>query len=239
MTVFWISLAIIILFYIIRLLWRAYTSPAHTLGRQAANMGWGIVGRINTKEGYRDVCYGRDGVEARVSYATGEVFLIKPIHPEPFKDFIELERWLAQRQKPLLQDTALSDISREVNDLLNVLNEAQRKYQSEAFKEIGELIRKSILAHPDEAVRLFQEHPEFTASEWVYSQIGNIAGDMLESGNHHIYRGVLNPIGLGPDLLKIFDASYDELLAMKAKDIDIEYANEQKSAIRQNIKRVG
>jgi len=239
MRIFWISLAAIVLFYIIRLSWRAYTSPAHTAGRQAANMNWVIVGKINCEKGYRDLCFGRDGIEARVNHDTGHVFLIKPEWPEPFRDFVELERWLAQRD-PLRQgkDTT-PQFPQEVNDVLRVLMEAENKFQSEAFKTVAQVIKTSVIAHPGELVRLFQEHPEIDEPAWVYSQVGNIAGDMLESGKYHIYRGVLNPISLGPDLLKIFDASYDELLKIKAKDIDTEYANKQKATLRQNIQRMG
>ena len=60
---------------------------------------------------------------------------------------------------------------------------------------------------------------------------------MLESGQYHIYRGVLNPMGPGEDLLKMFDATYDELVHMKA--IDPGYANKQKAALRKNMKDVG
>ena len=41
-------------------------------------------------------------------------------------------------------------------------------------------------------IRLIREQkPGGTPREWVYIQIGNVAGDMLESGQYHIYRGVL------------------------------------------------
>jgi len=43
--------------------------------------------------------------------------------------------------------------------------------------------------------------------------------------------------GPGEDLLKMFDATYDELVQMKA--IDSDYANEQKAALRKNIQEMG
>lgn len=60
---------------------------------------------------------------------------------------------------------------------------------------------------------------------------------MLESGQYHIYRGVLNPMGPGKDLPMMFDATYDELVQMKA--IASDYAEQQKAALRENIKGVG
>ena len=65
----------------------------------------------------------------------------------------------------------------------------------------------------------------------------NISGDMVESGQHHIYRGVINPMGPGQNLLKIFDSAMDELV--KLGDTDKENAETQKKAIRENIKNVG
>ena len=94
----WCVIGAIVTFLVFRFLWRGYTHPASVLGRQAANMNWVATGRVEGHEGFKDVCYGRDGMEVKVSYASGQVFLLKPPHEEPFKDFIELKRWLEQRE---------------------------------------------------------------------------------------------------------------------------------------------
>lgn len=94
----WWVIGAIVTFLVFSFLWRGYTHPASVLGRQAANMNWVATGRVEGDEGFKDVCYGRDGMEVKVSYARGQVFLLKPPHDEPFNDFIELERWLAQRE---------------------------------------------------------------------------------------------------------------------------------------------
>ena len=94
----WWIIGAITAFLVFRFAWRCYIHPAHVLGRQAANMNWFAIGRVEDDKGFKDVCYGRDGMEVKVSYASGRVFLVKPAHVEPFKDFIELERWLAQRE---------------------------------------------------------------------------------------------------------------------------------------------
>ena len=67
--------------------------------------------------------------------------------------------------------------------------------------------------------------------------IANTSGDMVESGQYHIYRGVLNPMGPGEDLLNIFDSAMDELV--KLGDIDEKNAQVQKEALRKNIQGVG
>lgn len=126
---------------------------------------------------------------------------------------------------------------KEVKAALWALDEAAYRFQTEAFQMVRNVIERSLLANPNAFVRLIHKSGGRTPREWVYSQIGNIAGDLLESGQYHIYRGVLNPMGPGNDLLKMFDATYDELLQMKA--VDENYATEQKAAIRRNIQGVG
>jgi len=75
------------------------------LGRQAANMNWFVSGRVDDGNGYKDVCYSRDGMEAKVSYISEKVFLLNPYYKEPFIDFLELERWIA-----IYGDTIADDI---------------------------------------------------------------------------------------------------------------------------------
>lgn len=61
----------------------------------------------------------------------------------------------------------------------------------------------------------------------------NIFGDMMESGHCHIYHVVLNQMGPGEDLLRIFNSAMDELV--KFGDTDEKNANEQKKAVRKNM----
>ena len=126
---------------------------------------------------------------------------------------------------------------KEVKAALGALDEAAYKFQTEAFQMVRDLIERALLDNSDAFVRVIQKSGGSTPREWVYSQIGNIAGNMLESGQYHIYRGVLNPMGPGEDLLNMFDSTYDELLQMKATELD--YANKQKETLRENIQGVG
>lgn len=82
-----------------RAAWRAYTDPAHTLGRQGANMNWVTSRFVRDSTGVRSMCLTRDGLEVMIRYRPAGVVLLTPAHPTPFTDFIELERWLARSEK--------------------------------------------------------------------------------------------------------------------------------------------
>ena len=87
------------LILILRRMWKAYVHPAHTLGRQAANMNWVAAGSLKDDDGYKNMVVQRDGLEAAISFKNENVELLKPKHHAAFKDFIELERWLAQKDR--------------------------------------------------------------------------------------------------------------------------------------------
>lgn len=93
-----------LLLYVVRFLWKAYTHPSHVLGRQAANMNWIAIGTLRDKDGFKNLNVTREGMEAIISYKNGNVILKNPNHPEPFKDFIEVERWIATNTLPMQQN---------------------------------------------------------------------------------------------------------------------------------------
>ena len=57
---------------------------------------------------------------------------------------------------------------------------------------------------------------KFTIRHWVYIKIVNLTWDILESGQFHIHKGVLNNLNWGEDLLKFHDMASDELVYMKS-----------------------
>ena len=71
----------------------------------------------------------------------------------------------------------------------------------------------------------------------VYIAIANIAGDHVESGQDHLYRGIFNPLGLDGDFLRLFDAAIDKLV--QSSTIDNTTAEVQKAGIREKIKSAG
>lgn len=136
---------------------------------------------------------------------------------------------------------------KEVKIALDTLDEAEhefcnRDYQltrghierSRVFKLIRGHIEKLIFAYSKELVRKFGKAH---LRAWVYRNITNVAGDLVESGNYHIYRGVLNPMGPGEELVEIFDMAVDKLVEMRV--LDTERAKKEKSTLRENIKGVG
>ncbi len=72
--------------------------------------------------------------------------------------------------------------------------------------------------------------------QWVYANIANIAGDQVESGQYHLYRGILNPLGPGKEFLKLFDIAVDELVRL---GMDNDRGEKQKEQIRKNIQTAG
>lgn len=93
---FWWILAALAAAYVLRALWKTHTGSAQVLARQAANMNWVVAGRVKDDSGYNNIRLTRDGMEAVISWKSRNVRLVKPQHPSPFADFLEIERWLAQ-----------------------------------------------------------------------------------------------------------------------------------------------
>ena len=137
---------------------------------------------------------------------------------------------------------------KEVKIALDILDEAEREFcnrdyqlirghieRNKVFQLVRSLIEKILFAHSDE----FSEKIRQGASphHWVYRTISNIAGDLVESGNYHVYRGVLNPMEPGEELVEIFDIAVDKLVEMRV--LDTEQAKKEKGAVRENIKSVG
>lgn len=142
---------------------------------------------------------------------------------------------------------------REIRAILGILDEVDYVFGSEAFREahsdkdgpywfqyeafrmVRGIIEDGVFANTSEVVTNVREG--LSPREYVYTMIANVSGDHVESGQYHLYRGVLNPLGIGHSLLVIFDTAEDELAALGA--IDQEYAKKQKSGVRQNINSVG
>jgi len=123
---------------------------------------------------------------------------------------------------------------KKVKEALAILDEAGKTIGGSSFSLIRGPIEKYLLAHPAEFIEVAKKT---SFHQWIYSAIANTAGDLVESGQYHIYRGVLNPMGPGNGLLNIFDKAIDELSKMGA--LEAEKAKQEKEAVRENIKNVG
>lgn len=126
--------------------------------------------------------------------------------------------------------------------ILKALESIKEKFSDAVFDEyfynqLKEKI-KSAKGNVDYA-EYFESH---TVREWLYAEINNMAGDMIESGEYHIYRGFLSP--LGKKILWYYNKSLAKLVKLQAKDangtlIDKDYASNQYKTMLGIIKDLG
>jgi len=126
----------------------------------------------------------------------------------------------------------LKPTSKEV--LLLALDEAEKELINDSFSLIRIHFEKAIKKDADKILNWIQEYNSNPLS-WIYSKTSNISGNMVESGEYHIYRGALNENG--QQLQRLFDDSTDKLYELG--EIEKDYANNQKGNIREYIKGIG
>lgn len=93
--IWWIAAAILVLFIAAKA-WRVYKHPANQLGMQAAKLGWHAMGSIKDSSGFRNTRLVRGNYESIILFREQEVRLTKPEADYPFKDYYELDEWLAE-----------------------------------------------------------------------------------------------------------------------------------------------
>lgn len=125
--------------------------------------------------------------------------------------------------------------SKEHKRFLAHLDSLEVRFDNPAFKIVRERLMRWAVNYPSSVKKLMNEKIDHDL--WIIGQISNISGDLVESGEYHMYRGVLNPMREGPDLLKLFDQSTD--LACSKGEFDEEFAKKQKSTVRRNMRSVG
>ena len=123
----------------------------------------------------------------------------------------------------------------EIKEAYEILNNLEGNFSSNAFHLIKEPIKKTLNKHPKEIVELIKKGQ--SVKEWVLSAIANLSGDFIESGQYHLYRGVVNPMGPGGELIKIYNKAIDKLVEMDS--VTAEEAEVQKSVLQENITTVG
>jgi hypothetical protein len=112
----------------------------------------------------------------------------------------------------------------EIKAAYGVLDEACHMLNNKDFDLVRKYIDNDLKNHSEYIIKLIKDGT--SPRQWAYSSIANIAGDLLETGQYHIYRGVLNPLKSGNNLLKLYDDALDELVKMGS--IDINKANFEK-----------
>lgn len=122
---------------------------------------------------------------------------------------------------------------KEVRVALSILDEVGFEFDCEAFRMVRNPIEDVFVRDYSNVVSGIDEG--ISPRQQVYFAIANLTADYLQSGQYHVYRGVLG--GLGQDLLTLFDKSLDELVHSGA--IDDREAEVRKAAIRERIEIVG
>lgn len=95
--IWWIAAAILLLLIASRA-WRIFKHPANQLGMQAAKLGWRAVGSIKDPSGFRNTRLVRGNYESIILFREQEIRLTKPEAKYLFKDYCELDEWLAEHE---------------------------------------------------------------------------------------------------------------------------------------------
>lgn len=133
---FWWAFGALVAFVVLRQCWLAYVHPAMVLVRQAAHMNWVAAGCERDAEGYRDTLVARGGLLASISFMRRHVELRRPSVSTPFKDFIQIERWIAsdEGREALEQMSARTNkaelMNRIVSEIMGVDTEEWRYRKS-------------------------------------------------------------------------------------------------------------
>jgi hypothetical protein len=99
--------------------------------------------------------------------------------------------------------------NKELKEALNIIDDAEKKFNNKAFVFVREHLEKMYSANPKWLKKIMKKN-NTTIKEMTYNGMANFAGDLLESGKLHLYRGVLLPEG--EDLLKLYEDIIDELI---------------------------
>jgi len=107
----------------------------------------------------------------------------------------------------------------------------------DAFEIVKCTVEKQVSTDPRRVERYIIDNTAkgITPRIWVISCFCNLSGDLVESGNYHIYRGMLSLTGTG--LLYIFKKTSEMLVELGSVDRD--FANTQFLEICKNIARCG
>ena len=124
--------------------------------------------------------------------------------------------------------------SKELREAVAILDEVSYALSGD-FNHVRERVEREISGNTDQFLASVRKGR--SVRKYIFSMIANVSGDMAESGQYHIYRGVLNPMGPGKSLIQIYDFAMEELVRLG--DTDEKNSAEQKAALRKNIEEVG
>ena len=207
-------------------MWRAYVHPSHVLGRQAAKMGWHVVGSVSAPDGSSNVHLARGSAEAFISFTHGHVVLLSPKRAGTFSDFVAVDRELA-----------LPENTSTVNASVRAVQVAMREIGASGLVPNLDLVSEAALSLTNDTERTEASLQEdgLTSHGLAFLLISNVAHDELCSGSHHVYRGVLSM--RGQQLLAVFTAASEGMIREGMQDRSKHEAD--LGDLRTEVKRVG
>lgn len=132
----WWILAAGVIIFIGRAIWRAHKHPSTKLGVQAAGLGWVTLGHIKDNAGHSNHRVGRGPYEALILFRTGEVQLIQPEVRQPFKDFLEVDRWIREHEQAARETDPEALYIRTVEEVVRALGRLSRLREIEESDEL-------------------------------------------------------------------------------------------------------
>jgi len=123
----------------------------------------------------------------------------------------------------------------EIKAALGILDEAAYEFNYPEFDLVKSTIQRELLKFQNEVIS--EINKGILPRALVYRMIGLIIFDLLSSGHYHIYRGVLNPMQGGDNLLKTYNTAIKEQL--KLKTINQKEAAEWNDKMQNAIATVG
>ena len=125
--------------------------------------------------------------------------------------------------------------SPEIKEIQKSLKVAEKEINNKNFHLIKDDIKKGINSQSEEISKVIAQGR--TPTQWVYMNIVLVARDLLGIGDYHIYRGVINTMGPGNELIQIHKKALEKLVQIKA--ISIEQAKEENKTLEEDIKQTG
>jgi hypothetical protein len=175
---FLVTFLLAVTLLIIRHSYRVYKEPAAVLGRQAANMNWVAVGQVKDSDGYNNVRFVRDGMEAVVSFQEGNVSLVHPIN-ETFNDFEELEQSLNNLDNEMPYEEALKAYEDLYEETKNDF-ESWDEDEDETFSTNNERSKKTLdkdITYAADVIKEFEQEVQtwpLDAAEAALSLLKNL-----------------------------------------------------------------
>ena len=118
--------------------------------------------------------------------------------------------------------------------LLNELDLFEHKVDLSGFHLVKQKVIQNIKANKV-AFAKAMTNSNISSEQIIAAEIANVSGDMLETGEYCIYRGILSPAG--EQLMTLFQCALDELVRIGA--ISEEKKLEDVGGLRSTIRSIG